>query len=94
MVYSGDAMQAGSPVNRSLWIKQGIKWNVKFVVAGRTGTVINACRREGCCEVVMGSDADIRLRADVVLLASVLSGRQDELAEAMTQRIIALARCL
>ncbi len=35
----------------------------------------------------MGSDTDNRLRADVVLLASVLAGRRDELAEAMTRRI-------
>jgi hypothetical protein len=36
----------------------------------------------------MGSDADSRLRADVALLASVLAGRRDELAEAMTQKIM------
>jgi hypothetical protein len=35
----------------------------------------------------VGSDTDSRLRADVVLLASVLAGRRDELAEAMTRRI-------
>jgi DNA-directed RNA polymerase specialized sigma24 family protein len=46
---------------------------------------------KGRCEVVIGSDADSRLRADVALLASVLAGRRDELAEVMTQRIIGTA---
>jgi hypothetical protein len=40
---------------------------------------------KGWCEAVIGSDPDSRLRADVALLASVLEGRVDELAEAMTQ---------
>ena len=43
---------------------------------------------KGRWEVAIGSDADSRLRADVALLASVLAGRRDELAEALTQRII------
>jgi hypothetical protein len=36
----------------------------------------------------MGSDADSRLRADVALLAPMLAGGRDELAEAMTQRFM------
>jgi DNA-directed RNA polymerase specialized sigma24 family protein len=43
---------------------------------------------KGYGEVVMGSEADSRLRADVVLLAPVLAGKRDELAEAMTQRFM------
>src|SRR5258707_13454721 len=35
----------------------------------------------------MGPDTDSTVRADVGLLASVLAGRRDELAEAMTRRI-------
>ena len=36
----------------------------------------------------MGSDADSRLSTDMVLLTSVLAGRRDELAEAMTDKIM------
>ena len=40
---------------------------------------------QGWCEAAMGSDPDSRLRADVALLAPVLAGRRDELAESMAQ---------
>jgi hypothetical protein len=40
---------------------------------------------KGWCEAAVGSDPDGRLRADVALLAPVLAGRRDELAESMAQ---------
>ena len=43
---------------------------------------------KGHDEAVMGSDADSRLRTGMVLLTSVLADRRDELAEAMTHKIM------
>jgi hypothetical protein len=77
---------------------------MKLVVADRTGTVITACRREGCCEVFMGSDADIRLRAEFECSARLSqvtkhTGRSLTNPQAVTELSLALqadtlARCV